>query len=125
MKWCCSTGANGPASRSEVVDFQPAVHLFRPRLTAAATLRAARVPVRVEPHGDRLPEVNRSEMPWAEVDVWLKERHRDVEGVLAETTLPKRLDYEAANRLLVKARRVSASPLPDRICQIAHHQNTV
>ena len=34
-----------------------------------------------------------------------KEFHRDFERALAETKLPERPDYEAANRSLIKARR--------------------
>lgn len=34
-----------------------------------------------------------------------KELHRDFERALAETKLPERLDFEAANRFLIKARR--------------------
>jgi hypothetical protein len=44
------------------------------------------------------------EMPWAEVDAWRKELHRDFELALADTKLPERPDYEAANRFLIKAR---------------------
>lgn len=39
---------------------------------------------------------------------WRKELHRDFERALAETKLPERSDYEAANRFLVKARRKTA-----------------
>ena len=48
-------------------------------LTGAATLREGRVPVRVEAHRDRLLAVKRGELPWAEVDAWRKELHRDFE----------------------------------------------
>ncbi|MBI2929928.1 MAG: nucleotidyltransferase domain-containing protein [Verrucomicrobia bacterium] len=109
MKRCGSTGANEPASRSEVVDLQPAVHLFPLRLTGAVTLREARVPVRVEAHRDRLPVVKRGDMPWTEVDAWRKELHRDLERVLAEARLAERLDQAAANRFLIKARREMAN----------------
>ncbi len=66
-------------------------------------------PVRVEAHRDRLLAVKRGEVPWAEVDAWRKELHRDFERALAETKLPERPDYEAANRFLVKARRQMAN----------------
>jgi hypothetical protein len=85
-----------------------AMHLLRLLLTGAATLRDARVPVRVEAHRERLLAVKRGEMPWVEVDAWRKELHRDFERALAETNLPERPDYEAANRFLVKARRAAA-----------------
>ena len=47
--------------------------------------------------------------PWVEVDAWRKELHRDFERALAETKLPERPDYEAANSLLIKARREMAN----------------
>ncbi len=51
------------------------------------------------------------EMPWTDVDAWRRGLHRDVERVLAETKLPERPDYEAANGFLIKARRgVASSP---------------
>jgi predicted nucleotidyltransferase len=92
----------------EGVRWKHAMHLLRLLLTGAATLRDARVPVRVEAHRDRLLAVKLGEMPWADVDAWRKELHRDFERALAETKLPERPDYEAANRFLIKARREMA-----------------
>jgi predicted nucleotidyltransferase len=93
------------------VRWKHAMHLLRLLLTGAATLRDARVPVRVEAHRERLLAVKRAELPWAEVDAWRKELHHDFECALAETKLPERPDYEAANRFLVKARREMANQL--------------
>ncbi len=87
------------------VRWKHAMHLLRLLLTGAATLRDARVPVRVETHRDRLLAVKRGELPWTEVDAWRKELHHDFEGALSETKLPERPDYEAANSFLIKARR--------------------
>jgi hypothetical protein len=84
------------------------MHLLRLLLTGAATLREARVPVRVEAHRDRLLAVKRGEIPWTEVDAWRKDLHSNFERALTETKLPERPDYEAANRLLIKARREQA-----------------
>ena len=47
-------------------------------------------------------------LPWAEVDAWRKELHRDFEQALAGTKLPERPDYEATNRFLIKGRREMA-----------------
>jgi predicted nucleotidyltransferase len=91
------------------IKWKHAMHLLRLLLTGAATLREARVPVRVEANCDRLLAVKCGELPWAEVDAWRKELHRDFEHALAETKLPERPDYEAANRFLVKARREMAN----------------
>ena len=85
-----------------------AMHLLRLLLTGAATLRDGHVPVRVEAHRERLLAVKRGELPWAEVDAWRKELHRDFERALAETKLPERPDYEAANRFLIKSRQEQA-----------------
>jgi len=91
------------------IKWKHAMHLLRLLLSGAATLREARVPVRVEAHRERLLAIKRAELPWAEVDAWRKELHHDFEDALAETKLPERPDYEAANRFLIKARRQMAS----------------
>jgi predicted nucleotidyltransferase len=90
------------------IKWKHAMHLLRLLLTGAATLRTGNVPVRVEAHRDRLLAVKRGDLPWADVDAWRKELHRDFERALAETKLPERPDYEAANRFLIKARREMA-----------------
>jgi predicted nucleotidyltransferase len=87
------------------IKWKHAMHLLRLLLTGTATLREGHVPVRIEAHRDRLLAVKRGDLPWAEVDTWRKELHRDFERALTETKLPERPDYEAANRFLVKARR--------------------
>jgi hypothetical protein len=87
------------------VRWKHAMHLMRLLLTGAATLREARVPVRVEDQRERLLGIKRGELPWEEVDQWRKELHRDFENALAGTRLPERPDYEAANRYLIRARR--------------------
>ena len=92
------------------VRWKHAMHLLRLLLTGAATLREGRVPVRVEAHRDRLLAVKRGELDWPEVDAWRQQLHRDFEHALAETKLPERPDYEAANRFLVRARRTAFGP---------------
>jgi predicted nucleotidyltransferase len=91
------------------IKWKHAMHLLRLLLTGAATLRERRVPVRVEANRERLLAVKRGELVWDEVDTWRRELHRDFERALAETTLPERADYEAANRFLIKARAAMAS----------------
>ncbi|MBI2927959.1 MAG: nucleotidyltransferase domain-containing protein [Verrucomicrobia bacterium] len=107
------------------VRWKHAMHLLRLLLTGAATLREARVPVRVEVHRDRLLAVKRGELPWPEVDTWRKELHRDFEAALAVTQLPERPDYEAANRFLLRARRTMADPAGHPHDSTALHQTTV
>jgi predicted nucleotidyltransferase len=93
------------------IKWKHAMHLLRLLLTGAATLRDARVPVRVEAYRDRLLAVKRGELAWAEVNAWRKELHHDFERALAETKLPERPDYEAVNRFLIKARTEMANPI--------------
>ena len=87
------------------IKWKHAMHLLRLLLTGAGTLRTGYVPVRVEAHRERLLAVKRGEVPWPELDAWRKELHHDFERALAETKLPERPDYEAANQFLIKARR--------------------
>jgi hypothetical protein len=87
------------------IRWKHAMHLLRLLLTGAATLRERRVPVRVETHRERLLAVKRGEMPWTDVEAWRQELHRDFDRALTTTTLPERPDYDAANRLLIAARR--------------------
>lgn len=86
------------------IKWKHAMHLLRLLLTGAATLREGRVPVRVEAHRERLLSVKRGDVSWPDVDAWRKELHHDFERALAETKLPERPNYEAANDFLVKAR---------------------
>ncbi|MCC7374463.1 MAG: nucleotidyltransferase domain-containing protein [Verrucomicrobiales bacterium] len=90
------------------VRWKHAMHLLRLLLSGAAALREGRVPVRVEAHRDRLLAVKSGAVTWTEVEAWRRELHHDFEGALAETRLPERPDYEAANRFLIKARREMA-----------------
>jgi hypothetical protein len=93
------------------VRWKHAMHLLRLLITGAAALRERRVPVRVEAHRDRLLAVKTGSLPWPEVDAWRRDLHRDFERALAETNLPERPDYEAANRLLIKARSTQVTQL--------------
>lgn len=87
------------------IRWKHAMHLLRLLLTGAAALREGYVPVRVGAHRGRLLAVKRGELAWAEVDLWRQELHRDFEAAFAQTSLPERPDYEAANRFLIAARR--------------------
>lgn len=94
------------------VRWKHSMHLLRLLMTGAATLREGRVPVHVGPRRDELLAVKRGELSWEKVDAWRQELHRDFEQALAETKLPERPDYEAANGLLVAARSQNALHQP-------------
>ena len=92
------------------VRWKHAMHLLRLLLTGAATLREARVPVRVEQHRDRLLAVKRGELPWSEVNRWRQELHCDFERALATTKLSERPDYERPT--VFSSKRVLKWPIP-------------
>ncbi|MFN0075726.1 MAG: DNA polymerase beta superfamily protein [Prosthecobacter sp.] len=98
------------------VRWKHAMHLLRLLMTGAATLREGRVHVHVGARRDQLLAVKRGELSWEKVDAWRQELHHDFEQALADTKLPERPDYEAANELLVEARtqksRTSTKNLP-------------
>ena len=89
------------------VRWKHAMHLLRLLMTGAATLREGRVPVHVGHRREQLLAVKRGELSWEQVAAWRLELHRDFEQALAETKLSVRPDYEAANGLLVNARRLN------------------
>jgi uncharacterized protein len=60
------------------------------------------VPVRVEAHRDRLARGQARRDAVGRVDAWRMDLHRDFDRALAETRLPERPDYEAANRILIQ-----------------------
>jgi hypothetical protein len=91
------------------VRWKHAMHLIRLLLTGAAALRTGQVPVQVEAHREALLSIKRGEVPWPEVDAWRLALHGDFSRALAETKLPERPDYEAANVFLIAARREAAS----------------
>lgn len=90
------------------VRWKHAMHLLRLLMTGSAILRTGDVPVHVGGERDRLLAVKGGEFTWEEIDAWRQRLHREFESALAETRLPERPDYEAANSLLIRARRTSA-----------------
>lgn len=90
------------------VRWKHAMHLVRLLLSGAEALRTGVVAVRMDAHRERLLDVKHGKISWEEVNEWRKELHHDFEKALSETKLPERPDYDAANRLLIKARRDTA-----------------
>ena len=46
-------------------------------------------------------------MPWEETEKWRLSLHQEFEQAVQQTGLPERPDYEKANTLLMKARRLA------------------
>ena len=77
-------------------------------LSGITVLRRGFVPVRVEEHRERLLAIRDGQTPWDQVNAWRQELHKQFDAAFQTTRLPDRPDYEAANALLVKARRSMA-----------------
>lgn len=91
------------------VRWKHVMHLIRLMLSAVKVLREGFVPLLVEEHKDALLSIRRGEMPWQEVERWRLSLHRELDEALGRTSLPVHPDYEAANNLLLEARRFAAS----------------
>ena len=91
------------------VKWKHVMHLIRLLISGISVLRHAVVPVRVEEHREQLLAIKRGEVPWNDTEKWRLSLHAEFDRALGETTLPERPDYERANALLVKGRRLAIS----------------
>ena len=90
------------------IKWKHAMHLIRLLLSGVIALKEGVVPVRVEEHREQLLAIRRGEVPWEEVNAWRLSLHQVFNAAFAETRLPERPDYEAANAFLLKARQSMA-----------------
>ncbi len=89
------------------VKWKHVMHLIRLLISGIGVLETGFVAVRVDEHRERLLAVKRGEVSWEETEAWRLELHRTFEAALERTTLPERPDYERADALLRKARRLA------------------
>jgi uncharacterized protein len=82
-----------------------AMHLIRLMLAGIGIMRDNRLTVRVDKHRDELLAIRRGEMTWQEVNDWRMKLHEEFEALFNEELLPQQPDYEAANDILLRARR--------------------
>jgi uncharacterized protein len=82
-----------------------AMHLIRLLISGITALREGYIPVRVEQYHDELLAIRNGQMDWAEVWRWRVSLHKEFDAAFAQTRLPERPDYEAANTFLLRARR--------------------
>jgi uncharacterized protein len=87
------------------IKWKHAMHLIRLLLSGITALREAHLRVRLDEHRDALLRIKRGEQPWAELNAWRLQLHKDFDAAFVSTELPERPDYEWANTFLVKARR--------------------
>jgi predicted nucleotidyltransferase len=89
------------------VKWKHVMHLIRLLISGISVLREGLVPVRVDDQREQLLAIRRGEIPWEETEKWRLSLHGEFDRALSQTSLPDRPDYERANALLIKARRLA------------------
>ena len=89
------------------VKWKHVMHLIRLLISGVSVLRHGFVPVRMDEHREQLLAVRRGELPWEETEKWRLSLHAQFDQAVQHTKLPERPDYERANGLLIKARRLA------------------
>lgn len=89
------------------VKWKHVMHLIRLLISGISVLRHGFVPVRMDEHREQLLAVKQGEMAWEDTEKWRLSLHQQFDQAVQQTTLPERPDYERANALLIKARRVA------------------
>jgi predicted nucleotidyltransferase len=103
----------GDLRNKGAVKWKHVMHLIRLLLSGVTVLREGFVPVRVDAHRDRLLAIKRGEVPFDDIEQWRLDLHRRFDEAAQTTKLPERPDYERANALLLKARRLAVSDRGD------------
>jgi predicted nucleotidyltransferase len=95
------------------VKWKHVMHLMRLLISGVSVLRHGFVPVRMDEHREQLLAVRRGDVAWEETERWRLSLHCEFEAAIQQTSLPERPDYQRANALLLKARRLAlAEELP-------------
>jgi len=89
------------------VKWKHVMHLLRLLISGIGVLKTGFLQVRVQEHRERLLQVKLGVVPWTETEAWRLQLHREFEQAVSQSTLPERPDYERANALLIKARRLA------------------
>lgn len=90
--------------RSGKIREKHAMHLIRLLITGIKALKEGVIQVRVHEHRNRLLDIKKGLIPWNEINEWRLELHREFNKAYESTRLPDWPDYDAADRLLIRAR---------------------
>jgi predicted nucleotidyltransferase len=82
-----------------------AMHLIRLLLQGISVLKDAHLVLDISKSREALLAVRDGVMPWAEVNQWRLELHREFDEAYRATALPDSPNYTEANNLLIRARR--------------------
>jgi uncharacterized protein len=89
------------------VKWKHVMHLIRLLISGISVLRHGFVPVRVEENREQLLAIKRGQLAWQETESWRLSLHAEFDRALGQSKLPERPDYQRANALLIKARRLA------------------
>jgi predicted nucleotidyltransferase len=90
-----------------LVKWKHVMHLIRLLISGIDVLREGKVTVQVGQQRERLLELKRGEVPFAEADAWRRRLQVDFEYAFLHTILPDRPDYDRVNTFLIHARRLA------------------
>lgn len=93
------------------VNWKHAMHLLRALMAGIVALREGHLPQDVGAHREQLLAIRRGEIAWSDVESWRLSLHREFDRAVADTRLPDRPDYQAAETFLISARLRAASEL--------------
>lgn len=96
---------NADLGRRNPAGWKHAMHLLRLLRAGTDLLRTGVLTVHVGAERERLLAVKAGAVPWADVDRWRTELHREFDAAYATTPLPERPDYARVERFLRWARR--------------------
>ncbi|XZE37272.1 nucleotidyltransferase domain-containing protein [Pirellulaceae bacterium SH501] len=89
------------------VKWKHVMHLIRLLISGIDALREGKVTVEVGEQRERLLEIKRGVVPFAEVDAWRNRLQIEFEHAFQQTTLPDRPDYERVNAFLIHGRKLA------------------
>lgn len=89
------------------IKWKHVMHLIRLLLAGVHAMRHGEIIVDVGSHRDELLAIRRGEIPWEQIDARRLALHAELNDALANTPLPERPDYAAANAFLIRARRAA------------------
>jgi uncharacterized protein len=91
------------------IKWKHVMHLIRLLLAGVHAIRHGEIIVDVGAHREELLAIRRGEIAWSEIDARRLALHAELNEALANTPLPQRPDYAAANAFLLRARRAALS----------------
>lgn len=91
------------------VKWKHVMHLIRLLMSGVHVLRHGTVAVQVGEQRDLLLAIKRGQVAWEETERLRLSLHKEFDAAATSTTLPELPDYDRANALLVRARRLAVS----------------